>query len=208
MAVATSLAMLPLLHILFTLSAQLVIAQPGTLERLANPGEDPAPPAVPDRAEYTCAAGRGCCDFTCETGENCVLAAGSGLFIPSWWLTSAGFESCAQKVSRNYDFSTKCSQALPVYATCGLKQRFACGYGLACVAKSISYAQCLPVCGRTGGLGSPTLAPYFLNNVTSGAHSNTSHVCLRLGEPAALNLAATRSSVHNCTSAPAITCNI
>jgi hypothetical protein len=140
------------------------------IERLPNPADMPPPPVLPN-PKYNCNVGRGCCDYTCE-GADCILGPGSGLFIPNWWLTSAGFESCVTKVAQQYDVTIPCSKALPVWAECGLAKNFACGYGLACVAKSISFAQCLPICGDCiGGLGSTYLGPFFLNNVTSGAQA-------------------------------------
>jgi hypothetical protein len=39
--------------------------------------------------------------------------------------------------------------ALQAYDDCGLHDSYACGYGLACVAQTITYGQCRPLCGET-----------------------------------------------------------
>lgn len=67
-----------------------------------------------------------------------------------WWSGSAaGYPTCEEKISAHYDTSIMCSEALHAYADCGLDIPHACGYGLACVAQTITYSQCRPLCGET-----------------------------------------------------------
>jgi hypothetical protein len=79
---------------------------------------------------------------------------------------------CTLQVGSNYDISKPCSQALPKFAECGGNTPFACGYGLACVARSVRSARCLPICSKIfnpkNGFGAITLRPYFLGVVAAG----------------------------------------
>lgn len=132
-----------------------------------NPAAMPQPPSVPD-APYAC-SGSACCDQTCSESD-CVVSEG-GLVVPDWWLKTVGFESCAMRVSSFYDATTPCSAALPAFATCGLKDAFACGYGLACVATNIAYSQCIPICSAQRfpqGFQSRGLERFWLADVTAG----------------------------------------
>lgn len=93
----------------------------------------------PGALAYTC-EGPGCCHATCGGGESCrETAAGP---VPSWWRK----DSCADLVSHNYDASIACSAAAAPGDPCGGDEPFACGYGLACVAETITAAHCAPLC--------------------------------------------------------------
>lgn len=70
------------------------------------------------------------------------------------------------QVASYYDRTIPCSEALGVNQVCGGRSRFACGYGLACVAQNINVARCRPVCGI--GLDAPQLANTYLGQVASG----------------------------------------
>jgi hypothetical protein len=91
---------------------------------------------------YEC-EGAGCCDAECVSGDDCRLTA-AGVKVPRWWPK----DSCDEKVAEEYDPDIPCSRALQPFEPCGTGEDFACGYGLACVAESITYAQCAPICGR------------------------------------------------------------
>jgi hypothetical protein len=103
-------------------------------------------------AQYVC-DGDSCCDWECYGNEWECCENPSALgprSIRCWWPTAAaGFVTCEDKVKSNYDISIKCSEALQAYQSCGLDSAHACGYGLACVAQTITYAECRPLCGDT-----------------------------------------------------------
>jgi hypothetical protein len=88
---------------------------------------------------YKC-EGSGCCDTTCS-GKDCRVTA-SGASVPRWWPN----DSCPDLVSDKYDARIPCSEALEPFHECGGNTPFACGYGLACVAETITYAHCAPIC--------------------------------------------------------------
>ena len=98
-------------------------------------------------ASHTCCAnsyvceGSGCCDAPCGPGEDCRQTP-LGALVPRWWPR----DSCEQLIAAKHDASILCAQALQPYEACGLTESFACGYGLACVAESITYAHCAPIC--------------------------------------------------------------
>jgi hypothetical protein len=119
---------------------------------------------------YTC-DGADCCNYKC-TDINCSLSV-TGKSYPEWW-KQTGFESCDHKISKYYDPSIQCSQALKPFEDCGLTQPHACGYGLACIPQSISYASCIPVCGDLypRGLMDAALEPYYLEKVSTGCTLN------------------------------------
>lgn len=89
---------------------------------------------------YKC-EGAGCCDAHCPRGEDCRQIA-SGALVPRWW----PHNSCGAMIAAHYDATIPCSQALQPFEACGLDVPHACGYGLACVAESITYAHCAPIC--------------------------------------------------------------
>jgi hypothetical protein len=93
---------------------------------------------LPTRA-YSC-EGSGCCNTTC-IGKDCRLLT-SGVSVPRWWPKG----SCSDLVSHNYDALIPCSKGLGPFDECGGNVPFACGYGLACVAETITYAHCAPIC--------------------------------------------------------------
>ena len=95
---------------------------------------------------YSC-DGTGCCNHVCDP-EQLACDTSTSVSIPKWWLDEKnGWESCAAKVSTHYDSATLCSRGIRPDYQCGLKESFACGYGLACVPQTIAYAQCIPICG-------------------------------------------------------------
>jgi hypothetical protein len=102
-------------------------------------------------ATYKC-DGDTCCDWECygNEWECCENPSTWGpRAIRCWWNgAGAGFPTCEDKIARHYDTSIKCSEALQAYQDCGLDTAHACGYGLACVAQTITYAQCRPLCGE------------------------------------------------------------
>jgi hypothetical protein len=150
----------------------LISPQPPTAPgKVVAPIPNPASAPTPGRDDipYTC-TGTSCCDYTCAGNNNCAVSTG-GLLVPDWWLRDVGFESCALRVASNYDRTIKCSQGLPPFATCGFKEKFACGYGLACVAINIATTQCIPICDAKrypGGFRSSQLSRFFLEKVTAG----------------------------------------
>lgn len=90
-------------------------------------------------AAYEC-EGDHCCDHVC-TGAKCRTTP-AGASVPTSWPS----DSCTELVASNYDATTLCSQALAAFEPCALDQPHACGYGLACIAESITSAICVPVC--------------------------------------------------------------
>ena len=92
------------------------------------------------RASYKC-SGEGCCDARCEGAQHC-RSTDTGTKVPKWW----PHDSCAAKLLEGYNASIPCHEALQPFEPCGEPDSHACGYGLACVAESITYAQCVPIC--------------------------------------------------------------
>jgi hypothetical protein len=129
---------------------------------------------------YSC-EGSGCCDYVCK-GGSCSRSV-AGVAYPTWW-EQVGWTSCKEKLTAHYNATIKCSEALAPYATCGLTESYACGYGLACVAQSINHAQCLPLCGSSypKSLADAALVRFDLSEVASG--------CTLDGQSGATNSAA------------------
>ena len=88
---------------------------------------------------YDC-EGPGCCHATCGGNESCRKTEAGP--VPSWWPK----DSCADLVAHNYDATIACSAAAAPGDPCGGDEPFACGYGLVCVAETITAAHCAPVC--------------------------------------------------------------
>lgn len=124
-------------------------------------------------AAYTC-QGTGCCNYVCDDADSgdvkrCMQNT-AGASIPKWWKDDLnGWESCQEKIAANYNTATPCSQAIRPDFACGLKDDHACGYGLACVAQTIAWAQCIPVCGdRYTGRRAVALEGFDVSKVTTG----------------------------------------
>ena len=129
---------------------------------------------LPGASAYTC-EGTGCCNYVCGSdgsdASGCMRNS-AGASIPKWWMDNRnGWESCLDKISANYDTATPCSKAIRPEYPCGTKDSFACGYGLACVPQTISYAQCIPICGSryaAGGRKAEALEGFDVSKVTAG----------------------------------------
>jgi hypothetical protein len=87
-------------------------------------------------SSYSC-KGSTCCDLQC-LGPSCAQVNGKS--IPLWWQRE-GWSSCDERVSKHYDPTIPCSEGIRAFQPCGFNEPHACGYGLACVAQSISYSQ-------------------------------------------------------------------
>ena len=129
---------------------------------------------LPGVSAYTC-EGTGCCNYVCGSDESDAsgcMRNSAGASVPKWWMDNRnGWESCLDKISASYDTATPCSKAIRPEYPCGTKDSFACGYGLACVPQTISYAQCIPICGSryaAGGRKAEALEGFDVSKVTAG----------------------------------------